>query len=320
MALSEFELIKQYFTEPGQTSVNNDVVQGIGDDCAIIKPRPDCELVVSVDTLVADVHFPASANPYDIACRALAVNVSDLAAMGASPGWFTLALTLPEPNPDWLAFFSKGLFDSAKQHGLALVGGDTTRGPLAITLQVLGYVPVGQALRRNGANVGDNIYVTGFLGMAGAWLELTGQQQKRQDKQLYEHFYRPPSRLALGKALTGIASAAIDISDGLLADLQHILEQSRVGAEVLLEQIPCSARVAELLGEARAQALALSAGDDYELCFCAPGNLTDTIEALARDHDLAITCIGRICSGENLVLLDADRQPVSVDRKGYQHF
>jgi thiamine-monophosphate kinase len=319
MASSEFEIIKQYFDKPWPASDYADVVYGIGDDCAIIAPPPGFDLVASVDTLVADVHFPASANPYDIACRALAANASDLSAMGASPGWFTLALTLPEPNPVWLASFSEGLFDSARQYGMPLVGGDTTRGPLSITLQVQGYVPVGGALRRDGAAVDDDIYVTGWLGRAGAWLALS-DQQKSQEKLLYQHFYRPPSRLDLGVALRGLASAVIDISDGLLADLGHILERSHVGASILLEDIPYSDKVARLMGKSRAIDLALSAGDDYELCFCAPGKYRKSIALLSQDFGIPITRIGKICIDEHLALLNKEGQPVAFEQQGYQHF
>ena len=320
MALSEFELIQYYFSKPLVVGNDSDVVYGIGDDCAILAPRTGCDLVISVDTLVADVHFPSSASPYDIACRSLAVNVSDLAAMGADPAWFTLALTLPESNASWLSSFSEGLFDAAKQYGMPLVGGDTTRGPLSITIQVHGYVPKGQALRRDAAKIGDDIYVTGYLGQAGAGLALIQQEKRAPVKALFEHFYRPESRIAIGQALLGKATAAIDVSDGLVADLGHIIELSNVGANVYLDNVPYSDDVLQTFGQEQALQFALGAGDDYELCFCASPESSDAITALVQEYSVPITCIGKICEGKSVTLLNKENQPVSVTQQGYQHF
>lgn len=320
MALSEFELIQRCFAEQAASPLNTDVVLGIGDDCAILSPPAGQHLLVSVDTMVAGVHFPESLPPAQIASRCLAVNLSDLAAMGAKPAWFTLALTLPDANESWLRDFSRGLFALANRHGISLVGGDTTRGPLSITIQVQGYAPSGQALRRDGAQSGDQIYVSGSLGDAGAGLELSLAGNYDESNFLVRRFISPEPRLALGQNLLGVASAAIDISDGLLADLGHILTRSQVGAELQVDQLPVSTELQTHVGEARAQALALSAGDDYELCFCVPSNKAGQIEAIAEGQAVALTPIGLITTAPELRVVDSAGQPIELPRAGYQHF
>jgi len=320
MALSEFELIQSCFAEQAAASLRPDVRLGIGDDCAILSPRPNQDLLVSVDTLVAGIHFPESISPYQIARRSLAVNLSDLAAMGAEPAWFTLALTLPEANESWLREFSRGLFDIANQFGISLVGGDTTRGPLSITIQVQGCTPVGQALRRDGAQAGDLVYVSGSLGDAGAGLALALSGDIDETDYLVSRFLSPTARIDTGLALRDVASAAIDISDGLLADLGHILKRSQVGATLQANAIPLSQSLRQTVGEKKSLELALSAGDDYELCFCVSPEKADKLAAIAEQAGVALSQIGVITDEAELCVLDESGQSMSLSLAGYQHF
>ncbi|MGI9282888.1 MAG: thiamine-phosphate kinase [Endozoicomonas sp.] len=322
MALGEFDLIRNFFDRPGLRSHLNDVV-GIGDDCALLSLQPNQQLAQSLDTLVEGVHFPQKCDPCLLGYRALAVNLSDLAAMGAKPHSFTLGLTLPDSNDIWLQSFSDGLAELASVHQVGLIGGDTTRGPLTISIQVQGTLPKGQALRRNGARVGDLIYVSGYLGdSAGALPDVLrgeGPKNARTNEQSYllERYYRPTPRIALGQwLLENGATAALDISDGLLGDLGHILKASQVGAELKLSSVPVSKELEGLLGSEKARELALTGGDDYELCFTWPDQkklqLPDSL--LADNH---VTCVGRITSSSGLV--DAETgQPLSP--QAYQHF
>lgn len=322
MPISEFELIKQYFDDSTAQKQCADLVLGIGDDGAIISPRPDHDLIVAVDTLVAGVHFLSEANPYDIGFRSLAVNLSDLAAMGAEPAWFTLALTLPGADEEWLKEFSRGLFELARSYQLPLIGGDTTRGPLTISIQVLGYVPSAQALCRDGAKVGDLIYVTGSLGDAAGGLRLLqNKESSLQDDYLQTRFLRPQARLKFGQCLRGLAHAAIDISDGLLADIGHITKRSGVGARVELARLPLSVQLKAVFGSERAIEMALSGGDDYELCFCVAPTQADKVAELAKQVGLAITCIGCVEAEPGIRLYNAQGEPVdSALAAGYQHF
>ena len=322
MPISEFELIKQYFDDSTAQKQCADLVLGIGDDGAIISPRPDHDLIVAVDTLVAGVHFLSEANPYDIGFRSLAVNLSDLAAMGAEPAWFTLALTLPGADEEWLKEFSRGLFELARSYQLPLIGGDTTRGPLTISIQVLGYVPSAQALCRDGAKVGDLIYVTGSLGDAAGGLRLLqNKESSLQDDYLQTRFLRPQARLKFGQCLRGLAHAAIDISDGLLADIGHITKRSGVGARVELARLPLSVQLKAVFGSERAIEMALSGGDDYELCFCVAPIQADKVAELAKQLGLAITCIGCVEAEPGIRLYNAQGEPVdSALAAGYQHF
>ena len=258
--------------------------------------------------------------PYQIARRSLAVNLSDLAAMGAEPAWFTLALTLPEACESWLSGFSRGLFDIANQYGIALIGGDTTRGPLSITIQVQGYAPSEQALRRDGASAGDLVCVSGSLGDAGAGLALALQGNIVEADYLVRRFLSPTPRISTGLALREVASAAIDISDGLLADLGHILERSQVGAELQADAIPLSQQLRKTAGDEKSLALALGAGDDYELCFCVSPEKASKLAVIAAQTGVPLSLIGVITAEPGLHLLDENGQSITLPPTGYQHF
>jgi thiamine-monophosphate kinase len=319
--IGEFELIKRYFaTGFGE---RDDVVLGVGDDAAIVRVPPGMELVVATDTLIAGVHFPESLAPAHIGHRILAVNLSDLAAMGAVPAWCTLALTLPRAEERWLAEFSRGLGELARSYRVALIGGDTTRGALCLTLQILGLVPPGEALRRDGARAGDVIFVTGTPGDAAAGLALVQDAASRRGNgsagYLEGRFLAPTPRVELGQSLRGIASAAIDISDGLHADLGKLLSASGMGARIDLEKLPLSGELLSEHGPERARQLALGGGDDYELCFTAsPGRRAD-VQAAAAACACPIGEIGVVESAAGLRCLDRGRE-VSVNVVGYDHF
>lgn len=330
MSLSEFELIKHYFDDAKPTQSGGlRVSLGIGDDCALIKEQSGEELAISMDTSVADVHFFSDMNPADIAFRSLAVNVSDLAAMGARPDWFTLALTLPEAKDDWLTGFSKGLFEATQQFGIQLVGGDTTRGPLSITIQVAGYVSEGKALKRSGAQVGDWVFVSGTLGDAGLAIQSWRDDRLSHFKEVCQDRYcRPIPRVKLGQQLCGIASSCIDISDGLLADLGHICERSGVGAEIELNKIPLSPALSEYqkiceMDHSRNEnflsvgTLALSSGDDYELCFTVPNKKLSLFKGLSTD--VPLSCVGQITDGDQ-VNCHRDGHVLTLKNKGFKHF
>lgn len=310
-------------------SRHTEVVQrGIGDDCAVLSVPAGEELLISVDTLVEGVHFPANYPPAQLARRALAVCASDLAASGAQPRAFTLALCLPELNAPWLEQFSAALAADAAAYDMVLVGGDTTRGPLCITLQVMGTAPRGTALLRSGAQPGDRIFVSGTVGDARAALDFLSVVQASASQQYcLERYHSPQPRLALGMALRGIASAALDISDGLAADLGHILTASGVGARVEVDRLPVSAALRQLYpeGSARVDGMpvawryALSGGDDYELCFTAAPEQRNSIEALAQSLSIAITEVGEIVADSGLRCVDSNGAAVSP-AAGYQHF
>ena len=319
---SEFQLIQQFFQREQAEQPAAGVLLGIGDDCALLQIPDGHQLAVSVDTLVAGVHFPADAEPELIAERALRTNLSDLAAMGAEPLWFTLALTLPEANENWLRSFSRGLFKCARQYGIALVGGDTTSGPLSITIQVMGATLPERTLRRDGANVGDFILVTNFVGDGAAALAAI-QNSHVFDAAHYEYlqqrFYRPTPRLKESSLIRSIASSALDISDGLVADLQHICDASDLGAVIDVENLPLSAAVKSLQDNAQAFQWALSGGDDYELCFTVPPeNMADIAMLIARG-ELHATVIGEMIAG-NKVICEYEGEPFSLTKTGYQHF
>jgi len=321
MSLGEFDIIRKFFANQ---QVNVDLVPlGIGDDAAVINTNSEEQLLIAVDTLNIGVHFPQQTSAYDIGYKALAVNLSDIAAMGGDPKWFTLAMSLPEADHDWLEAFTSGLSGLANQYQLNLVGGDTTRGPLSITVQIAGTVPRGQSLQRRGACSGDDIYVTGSLGDAAAALLLCQGEISTAPvvgERLLQRLNRPAPRIAIGVALRGVATACIDISDGLAADLGHILEASNVGAELTLAALPRSEALAALNAEAaRIQEWQLYGGDDYELCFTAPPSMRERIAAIGEKEHCPITRIGQIISEAGLYSRDdAEQRPVQVT--GYDHF
>lgn len=319
MPISEFELIARYFAR--QDIRRQDVVLGIGDDCALLRVPDGMELAITTDAMVCGVHFPENTHPEALGHKALAVNLSDLAAMGAEPAWVLLALTLPEADEAWLDAFTRGLRGMASRYNVQLVGGDTTRGPLNVTLQVLGFVPQGKALRRDAAQSGDFIYVTGTLGDAGLGLRVVQGRASApaQDADyLVERLERPWPRVEAGLALRGVAHAAIDISDGLIADLGHILDASAVGAVVQVERLPLSPAFRAVAGDA--WDVALSSGDDYELCFTVPPDRTDAVEAAARDLGVPCTCIGVIDRQPGLRLVRDDGAAFVPAGRGYEHF
>jgi thiamine-monophosphate kinase len=320
MALTEFELIQRYFTHRPRGAV-----LGVGDDAAIVRARPGHELVITADMLVEGRHFAAGADPEKLGHKALAVNLSDIAAMGGSPRWATLALALPRVDARWLAAFSRGFMRLARRHGVDLVGGDTTRGPLTICVQIAGELPAGRALRRDGALAGDDIWVSGTLGDAALALG-AGRLRlaPREWRVLESKLDAPRPRIGLGIALRGVARSAIDVSDGLVADLGHICERSRVGAVVELRSIPASATLRRHLDRPAARSALLAGGDDYELVFTAGRGRRAAIERLARRLRLKLTRIGKITRprrGAPLVtVLDEKGRPVPLARAGYQHF
>ncbi|WP_276487519.1 thiamine-phosphate kinase [Ectopseudomonas mendocina] len=317
--MGEFELIRHYFAAAPCAQGGDGVVRSIGDDCALLALPAGEQLAVSTDTLVAGVHFPEASDAFLLGQRALAVSASDLAAMGATPQAFTLALTLPSASETWLAEFARGLQSMAQSCSLALVGGDTTRGPLSLTLTVFGRVPVGKALLRSGAQVGDLLCVGGELGDAAGALPLVlGQRETTPEisAALLARYWSPQPQLALGQALRGRASAALDISDGLLADCGHIARASQVALQIELARIPLSAALRAFAGEEQARLCALGGGDDYRLAFTLQPDLLAQLQADWPE----VRVIGRVLPGSGVQLLDAAGQPIEPPRGGYQHF
>lgn len=318
--MGEFELIQRYF----RRTIKNrqDVVVGIGDDCAVVTVPQDKRLVMSLDTLVAGVHFFSDMPPEDLGYRALAVCLSDLAAMGAEPAWVTLGLTLPKADPQWLEAFSKGFFSLADRYNLQLIGGDTTQGALSITCQVHGFVPMGNVILRRGAKPGDHIFVTGDLGGAALALDWLSQDKApllEQYPEVKQRFYRPQPQIEAGCILCDYASSAIDISDGLAADLTHLLETDQLGARVYIEQIPINKALKKFFSNKRAQNFALTTGDDYQLCFTME-NDSHQLKALMDKLPVQITCIGSITESGGLTILDSQSNNWQLPTQGYQHF
>jgi thiamine-monophosphate kinase len=319
MALTETSLIERYFRAGGAQRA--DVRLGVGDDAAILKVPPDAELIATTDTLVAGVHFPPHSPPASIGHRALAVNLSDLAAMGARPAWALLALTLPQVEEPWLEEFAAGLSALAREHRVALVGGDTTRGPLCITVQLLGLAPAGAALRRSGAHPGDALFVSCCPGDAAAGLALEQERltagPARAD--LRERFPFPSPRVALWEALRAHASACIDVSDGLLGDAGKLAAASTVAAELNFEALPVSEPLRRTLGDEQARTLALRGGDDYELCFAVPAAGVDALLAQLPPERWGYTRIGTLRAGSGARVLRAGTV-MEFSHSGYQHF
>lgn len=321
--MPEFDLIRRYFTRPA-----TGVVLGVGDDAALLRVPEGMELAVSTDMLVEGTHFLPAADPFMLGHKTLAVNLSDMAAMGAAPRWALLAGSLPRENAAWLQAFSDGLFALAGEHGVALIGGDTTRGPLVLCVTILGEVPSGAALRRDGAKAGDDIWVSGRLGEAAlALAHLQGRLQlpDGEFQSCARRLHQPQPRVALGLALRELAHSAIDISDGLLADLGHILERSQVGASIDFSALPLPPVLRNLLGGGgigRELALhcALAGGDDYELCFTAPSAGRADISALAQRLSLPLARIGVILEQPGCLVQDADGSPIEIKETGYDHF
>ena len=318
----EFGLIAKYFARPTPSAI-----LGPGDDCALVQPTPGMQLAVTTDMLVAGVHFLPDTDPARLGWKALAVNLSDLAAMGAKPRWVTLAGALPTVDEAWIAKFADGFFDCAKTHGVDVIGGDTTRGPLTLSITAFGEIPPAQALRRDGAKTGDLIWVSGRPGLAS--LGLASLQGKITlpapwDRLCVGALEKPRPRVALGQALIGLASACIDVSDGLLADLGHICERSECAAAIRLVQLPHLPKGESYDADLRRIALEcqLAGGDDYELCFTAPGIHSPAIAHIAARLELPLWCIGEITPGTpgEVTVFDPDLNPVEFNRKGYDHF
>jgi thiamine-monophosphate kinase len=316
--MSEFDLIRRYFTR-----VTPGALLGVGDDAALLQVEAGKVLAVSTDMLVSGTHFLPDADPFLLGHKALAVNLSDLAAMGAAPRWATLAIALPEANESWLERFSAGFFALADQFGVELVGGDTTRGPLNLCVTIFGEVPAEQALRRSGAQAGDEIWASGTLGDAALALAHLQGRIVLSDEEFAAcapALHRPQPRVALGLALRGIASSAIDVSDGLLADLGHILEASQVGAEVEFAALPLSPALRDHLSQPLARQCALSGGDDYELCFTAPAARHAELAEIAARLGLPLARIGKVVAGRGCVVRDAAGNPLDIEAGGYDHF
>lgn len=319
MSLAEFALIDRI---RARSRGRDDIVLGIGDDAALLQPLAGHWLAVTADTLNSGVHFPPETLPADIGWKTLAVNLSDLAAMGATPAWGTLALSLPEAQAEWIDAFADGFFALADLHDWRLIGGDTTRGPLSLSVTAFGQVPHGQALRRDGAQVGDDIWVSGTLGdAAGAlqlWqrgeLDVTRPAADADIELLRQRLLRPTPRVALGLALRSIATAAVDVSDGLMADLGHIAARSGVGAEVDAALLPVSSALSSVLGRAQSTACALHGGDDYELCFAAPAEKRALLQAVAVRCGLALSRVGAFTH------LPGVRCSGHAGKAGYEHF
>ncbi|MGE0971624.1 thiamine-phosphate kinase [Klebsiella sp. WOUb02] len=322
MACGEFSLIARYFDRV--KSMRLDVETGIGDDCALLNIPDKKTLAISTDTLVAGNHFLPDIDPADLAYKALAVNLSDLAAMGAEPAWLTLALTLPEVDEAWLESFSDSLFMLLNYYDMQLIGGDTTRGPLSMTLGIHGFVPPGRALKRSGAKPGDWIYVTGTPGDSAAGLAILQERLAVDDAAdadyLLARHLRPMPRVLQGQALRDLASSAIDLSDGLVSDLGHILKASGCGARIDLDAMPLSEALQRQVASETALRWALSGGEDYELCFTVPELNRGALEVAIGQLGARFTCIGQVGAEADGLQFLQEGKPVKLDLKGYDHF
>jgi len=314
--MNEFSLIKQYFTQCGES--RDDVLLGIGDDAALLQTQPNSSLVMTMDTLIEEVHFPSSTSAADIAHKALAVNLSDLAAMGATPAWFLLSLSLPHSNEDWLSSFSQSLARQATQYGIKLIGGDTCKGPLSITIQATGMLE-NKAVLRSGAQLGDHIFVSGTLGAAA--LALAMLQNKLDKNDDFESFQQalnlPQPRLDVSQIVKHYATAMIDLSDGLLGDLEHILKASDCGAELFLDRIP----MPNLIHQIKDYHYVLSGGDDYELCFTVPERYIKEVKQSLLAQKIAVFDIGNITQSGLTLYKGNDKQTMDIStHQGFQHF
>ncbi len=322
MACGEFSLIARYFDR--LKSARFDVETGIGDDCALLNLPEKQTLAISTDTLVSGIHFLPDIDPADLAYKALAVNVSDLAAMGADPAWLTLALTLPSVDEAWLQAFSDSLFEQLDYYDMQLIGGDTTKGPLSMTLGIHGYVPVGRALKRSGAKPGDWIYVTGTPGDSAAGLAILQNRLTVSDKTdsayLVQRHLRPTPRILQGQALRDLASSAIDLSDGLVSDLGHILKASECGARIDLDALPYSEAMQRHVDGEQAMRWALSGGEDYELCFTVPELNRGALDVALGHLGVPFTCIGQMSADVDGMHFQRGGDVVTFDHKGFDHF
>ena len=322
MSQNEFDIIKKYFSLPSQ---RDDVVLAGGDDCAIVNVPADKHLVVTTDTLNSGVHFPENTSPEDIAHKALMVNLSDLAAMGATPAWISLAITLPRVDENWLSAFSAQLQTLLSEYNISLIGGDTTRGPLSITIQAMGLCDRGRVLRRDRAKPGDRIFITGYPGMAAIGLRaiLDGLDDEKL-RPCIDRLNRPQARLAFAQQLPRFSRCAIDISDGLIADLGHILAASDCGAVIHLDNVPLADPVQYYFRQYHQGetdwSLLLTQGDDYELCFTCRPEDESQLQALAAEQQLPLSCIGEINTSVELVCHDARGNKVDFSDGGFQHF
>lgn len=318
--MNEFELIKRYFAE--QSVTRKDVIIGIGDDCALLSPTERQNIAVTTDTLVSGVHFPEDTPARAIGHKAIAANLSDLAAIGAEPSWISVAITLPKVDQTWVEEFCNGMFELCEYYNVQLIGGDTTQGPLSITVTAQGLVPVDKQITRSGAKAGDWIYVTGEIGDAALALKhyygkLTLSQGSLDSANSRLNYPQP--RVLAGQILRDFASAAIDLSDGLLADLTHICDASNVGAHLVLDNLPMSETLRNALPEAEACKLALSGGDDYELLFTVNEDNKVAIETALSNLGLKATCIGQLNGNDNITTT-LDSKPIAITSKGYEHF
>lgn len=318
--MKEFELIKKYFTE--QAINRKDVCLGIGDDCALLSPSERHNIAVTTDTLVAGVHFPENTPPRAIGHKAIAVNLSDLAAMGAEPAWISVAITLPEIDELWISEFCGGLFELCEYYNVQLIGGDTTQGPLSITVTAQGLTPIDKHISRAGAKTGDWIYVTGEIGDAALAVKHYYGELKLESEALKQCQLRldyPKPQVLAGQALREYASSAIDLSDGLLADLTHICKASNVGANIVLEDLPVSNVLYDTLGREEAIELALEGGDDYELLFTVSEDNKVGMETALANVGATITCIGQLNTSEKITTT-LNSKPTQINAQGFEHF
>ncbi|MCL1078842.1 thiamine-phosphate kinase [Parashewanella spongiae] len=318
--MKEFQIIEQYFA--GQGPMRKDVVLGVGDDCALVQPADDKVIAISCDTFAEGTHFLSDMPAADVGFKSLAVNLSDLASMGAEPAWMTLALTLPEIDESWLKQYCEGLYEIAEYYNISLVGGDTTRGARSITITVNGQVPESMALTRGGAGVGDWVYVTGTLGDSALGLDiLLGNRDAESENKEYliGRHYRPTPRMLAGQSLRGIASSAIDLSDGLISDIQHVLKSSEVGAIINVDQLPLSKALISSVGQEQAIEYALAGGEDYELLFTVPDAKVGALTASLNYAGVNYTRVGQITAGRDLEL-SFDGRTYVPQQNGFKHF
>ena len=318
--MSEFDLINRYFKS--HTLQRKDVLLGIGDDCALLQPPAAKLLAMTADTLVAGVHFPVNTAAADIGYKSLAVNLSDLAAMGAEPAWAVLALTLPAADENWLQEFMRGFSELANVHGVQLIGGDTTSGPLSITIQLTGFVSPGQMLRRDAARVGDKIYVSGTLGDAALGLQYSTGRVSSPVALSYclARLNRPEPRVQLGRELLAVSQCGIDISDGLMADLGHIARASHCGAIIHVNKLPLSDELKTFYATGVDWSVVAAGGDDYELCFTVPPAHAFVLDVIAKKAQIKLSCIGEMQAGEGVHCLDENGNEILFGSTGYNHF